>query len=126
MGAYSYFNRDPANIRNKPEFGGGAIMDIGCYPIQISRFLFGREPESATALIDRDPEMQTDRLSSVLLEFPSGHCVFHLQHATGALPKDPDSRNEGPDRDRSSVQRAARPKDPSVRGQRRGSVGERE
>jgi predicted dehydrogenase len=76
QGAFSYFNRDPANIRNKPEIGGGAIMDIGCYPIQISRFLYGREPETATALIDRDPQMQTDRLSSVVLGFPSGHCVF--------------------------------------------------
>jgi predicted dehydrogenase len=76
VGAYSYFNRDPANIRNKPELGGGAIMDIGCYPIQISRFLFGREPESVSATIDRDPQMQTDRLSSVLLTFPSGQCAF--------------------------------------------------
>jgi len=76
VGAYSYFNRDPANIRNKPELGGGAIMDIGCYPIQISRFLFGREPETVSAVIDRDPQMQTDRLSSVLLAFPSGHSAF--------------------------------------------------
>src|ERR1700682_887380 len=76
LGAFSYFNRDAANIRNVPEFGGGAIMDIGCYPIQIARFLFGREPETALALIDRDPQMQTDRLSSVLLGFPSGHCAF--------------------------------------------------
>ena len=76
VGAYSYFNRDPANIRNNPEFGGGAIMDIGCYPIQIARFLFAREPETVTALIDRDPQMQTDRLSSVLLAFPSGYCAF--------------------------------------------------
>ena len=49
LGAFSYFNSDPANIRNKPDLGGGAIMDIGCYPIQIARFLFGREPETATA-----------------------------------------------------------------------------
>jgi predicted dehydrogenase len=76
VGAYSYFNRDPANIRNKPEFGGGGIMDIGCYPIQVARFLFGREPETVSALIDRDPQWQTDRLSSVVLGFPSGHCVF--------------------------------------------------
>ena len=76
LGAFSYFNRDGANIRNIPEFGGGAIMDIGCYPIQIARFLFGREPETASDLIDRDREWQTDRLSSVVLGFRAGHCVF--------------------------------------------------
>ena len=76
LGAFSYFNRDAANIRNILDFGGGAIMDIGCYPIQISRFLFGREPETASALIDRDPHMHTDRLSSVVLGFPSGQSVF--------------------------------------------------
>jgi predicted dehydrogenase len=43
MAAFSYFNRDPGNIRNVPDFAGGAVMDIGCYPIQFSRFLFGEE-----------------------------------------------------------------------------------
>ena len=76
VAAYSYTNLDPANIRNMPDIGGGAIMDIGCYPIQISRFLFGAEPETVAAVIDRDPQFHTDRLSSVLLGFPSGHCAF--------------------------------------------------
>jgi predicted dehydrogenase len=76
FGAFSYFNRDPANIRNVPELGGGAIMDIGCYPIQIARFLFGAEPVAVAALIDRDPQLQIDRLSSAVLGFPSGQCVF--------------------------------------------------
>lgn len=74
--AFSYFNRDAANIRNIREFGGGAIMDIGCYPIQISRFLFGEEPVTVAALLERDPEFGTDRLSSAVLGFPHGHCVF--------------------------------------------------
>src|SRR5271155_1573236 len=33
VGVFSYFNRDPADVRNKPEWGGGGLMDIGCYPI---------------------------------------------------------------------------------------------
>ena len=74
--AFGYFNRDPANVRNRLEWGGGALMDIGCYPIQISRFLFGEEPVSVSARLERDPEFQTDRLTSGLLEFPSGHGVF--------------------------------------------------
>jgi predicted dehydrogenase len=73
---FSYFNRDPANIRNVREFGGGALMDIGCYPIQISRFLFGEEPVSAAARLDGDPQLHIDRLSSAVLGFPSGHCLF--------------------------------------------------
>lgn len=73
---FSYFNRDPKNIRNIPEYGGGAVMDIGCYPITMSRFLFGREPARVSALIDRDPEMGTDRLSSALLDFAPGHALF--------------------------------------------------
>jgi predicted dehydrogenase len=74
--AFSYFNRDPANIRNVEEWGGGALMDIGCYPIQISRFVFGQEPLRVVGKVERDPEFATDRLSSAILDFPSGQCVF--------------------------------------------------
>jgi len=76
VSVFSYFNRDPKNIRNIPEIGGGAIMDIGCYPITMSRFLFEREPTRVAALIDRDPEMNTDRLSSVMLDYSPGHAIF--------------------------------------------------
>lgn len=73
---FSYFNRDPNNIRNIPAFGGGGVMDIGCYPITMSRFLFEREPARVVGFIDRDPEMGTDRLSSALIDFAPGQCVF--------------------------------------------------
>jgi predicted dehydrogenase len=73
---FSYHNVNPANIRNIAEYGGGALMDIGCYPIHISRLLFGEEPIRAMGLIDRYPTMKTDRLTSALLEFPSGQSVF--------------------------------------------------
>ena len=74
--AFSYFNRDPGNIRNVEEWGGGALMDIGCYPIQISRFLFDQEPLRVVGKVERDPEFVTDRLTSAILDFPSGQCVF--------------------------------------------------
>src|SRR4051812_25449534 len=57
IGWFAYFNRDPNNIRNKPEIGGGGLMDIGCYPITMSRFLFGEEPRRVMGLFDRDPDM---------------------------------------------------------------------
>ena len=75
LGAFSYTNRDPANIRNRPELGGGALMDIGCYLVNTSRFIFGREPLRVTGAIERDPDMGTDRLTSMLLDYGTGHAV---------------------------------------------------
>jgi predicted dehydrogenase len=76
MVAFSYFNIDPKNVRNLADIGGGGLMDIGCYAIQFSRFLFEQEPTRVTGLLDRDPQMRTDRLTSALLDFPSGQAVF--------------------------------------------------
>ena len=75
LGAFSYTNRDPANIRNRPEFGGGALMDIGCYLVNTSRFIFGREPLRVTGAIQRDPDMGTDRLTTLLLDYGTGHAA---------------------------------------------------
>ncbi len=76
QGFFSYFNINPANIRNIPEAGGGALMDIGCYPINISRFLFNDEPVRVLGVAERDPEMKTDRLTSAILDFPLGQSIF--------------------------------------------------
>jgi predicted dehydrogenase len=75
-GYFSYFNPDPANIRNHLEFGGGALMDIGCYPITISRFIFDAEPRRVLGLIERDAVSGTDTLTSAVLDFPQGHSTF--------------------------------------------------
>jgi predicted dehydrogenase len=75
-GVFSYFNRNPANVRHKVEWGGGGLMDIGCYPITMSRFIFGEEPTRIAATLERDPDFGTDRLASAILEFPSGQSVF--------------------------------------------------
>ena len=69
---FSYSNTDPANIRNIPDLGGGALYDIGCYPIVAGRFFFECEPRRAVALFDRDPGFGTDRLTSALLDFGDG------------------------------------------------------
>jgi predicted dehydrogenase len=76
LGFFSYFNNDPSNIRNLPECGGGALMDIGCYPVNTSRFLFAEEPSRVLGLIERDPQMKIDRLTSAILDFPSGQSIF--------------------------------------------------
>jgi len=69
---FSYFNEDPANIRNQPGTGGGALYDIGCYAVLAGRYLFGHEPQRAVALVDRDPRLGTDRLTSAMLDFGAG------------------------------------------------------
>ena len=74
--AFSYMNRDPQNIRNMPDIGGGGIYDIGCYPVFISRMVFGEEPLEVSALIEKDPDFQTDRLASGMMKFPSGQSSF--------------------------------------------------
>jgi predicted dehydrogenase len=76
VGFFSYFNVDPANIRNIPEYGGGALMDVGCYPVTTSRFIFGEEPSRVLGLVGRDPVMKVDRLTSAILDFPSGQSTF--------------------------------------------------
>jgi predicted dehydrogenase len=75
-GFFSYFNNDPANIRNQVEAGGGALMDIGCYLIHASRYAFAQQPSRVVGLIDRDPAMHVDRLTSAILDFPGGQSIF--------------------------------------------------
>ncbi|MEO8562158.1 MAG: Gfo/Idh/MocA family oxidoreductase [bacterium] len=75
-GHFAYFKRDPHDVRSHSEWGGGGLMDVGCYPITMARWLFGEEPEAVIGLIDRDPELGVDRLASALLRFPSGQATF--------------------------------------------------
>jgi predicted dehydrogenase len=73
---FAYFNDDAANIRNHSELGGGALMDIGCYAISLSRFLFGAEPNRALGRIERHPHFGTDVLTSGILEFGDRTSTF--------------------------------------------------
>ncbi|MEP6916347.1 MAG: Gfo/Idh/MocA family oxidoreductase [Acidobacteriota bacterium] len=75
VGFFSFFNDDPSNVRNVPDYGGGAIFDIGCYLVNTSRMIFETEPRRVCALIDRDPKLGIDRLSSMLLDFPGGQAI---------------------------------------------------
>jgi predicted dehydrogenase len=76
QGSFSYMNLDPKNVRNQAGIGGGGLYDIGCYPIVTSRFLFGAEPRRVVSQVEYDPNFETDRLASVLLEFPGGQALF--------------------------------------------------
>ncbi len=94
---FSYRNLDPGNIRNIAAVGGGSLYDIGCYPVNVARMLFGQEPTTVRAAIGRDPSFQTDVLTSVLLDFDGRHATFtcstqleddqrvHIQGTNGRL-----------------------------------------
>lgn len=73
---FSYHNVDPANIRNQAEIGGGALMDIGCYSISLSRLLFGAEPQRVCGIADVDSQFGTDRLTAGMLDFGMGTATF--------------------------------------------------
>ncbi len=84
---FSYFNDDPANIRNIAEYGGGALMDIGCYNVNLSRMVFGAEPTDIKATIRRDPTAGVDVVTSAVLAFGDRHATF-----TCATRAEPDQR----------------------------------
>ncbi|MBS0420092.1 MAG: Gfo/Idh/MocA family oxidoreductase [Proteobacteria bacterium] len=70
--AFTFPVANPQNVRNRLEYGGGALYDVGCYPIVTARYLFGTEPVRVIALIDRDPTFGVDRVTSGLVAFAGG------------------------------------------------------
>ncbi|MGH9167033.1 MAG: Gfo/Idh/MocA family protein [Acidimicrobiia bacterium] len=76
QGFFSYRQLDPANIRNVHDYGGGGLMDIGCYGIDLSRMLFETEPARVMGMVRRHPDWGIDVLTSVLLEFEAGQASF--------------------------------------------------
>ena len=73
---FSYFNTDPNNVRNMAGIGGGGLMDIGCYNISLSRFVFDAEPDRVLGIVEYDPQFGTDRLASGVLDFGRGTATF--------------------------------------------------
>ncbi len=73
---FSFYNDDPANIRNIRAFGGGALYDIGCYNVNLSRMLFDGEPDDVVATVLRDPETGVDVLTSAILRFGDGQAAL--------------------------------------------------
>ena len=74
--SFSFFEDNPDSIVNNKEYGGGSLMDIGCYPISLSRFLFNAEPKKVYAKIEYHPEFKTDTLATAILEFENGTSSF--------------------------------------------------
>lgn len=85
---FTYFNTDPANVRNQSDIGGGGILDIGCYGVDLCRFLFEREPVTVKSVVDVDPAFGTDRLATAVMDFAPGMgmvlCSTQLEHRQSA------------------------------------------
>ena len=73
---FSYYNIDPDNIRNMADIGGGGLMDIGCYTISLARFIFDAEPQRVCGLMEYDPKLEVDRITSAILDFGRGTSTF--------------------------------------------------
>jgi len=76
--AFTYFNKDPDNMRNRPELGGGVLPDIGVYPTVTARFATGQEPQRVQAAVEFDPFFKTDCYASVRAQFESFEMTFYL------------------------------------------------
>jgi predicted dehydrogenase len=82
---FSYFNVNPQDVRNMADIGGGGLMDIGCYCISLSRFLFDAEPARVLSTIEYDPVFRTDRLASAIMDFGQGTATWTC--ATQLVPR---------------------------------------
>jgi predicted dehydrogenase len=74
-GYFSFFNDDPANIRNIKAYGGGGILDIGCYLVNTARMIFESEPRRVCALVEESPATAVDWMASMILDFDGRHAV---------------------------------------------------
>jgi predicted dehydrogenase len=83
-GFFSYYNDEAGNVRNVPDFGGGGLLDIGCYLVHAARLIFAAEPSRVAGAVDIDPRFGVDRLASLLLDFDGrqaiGTCGTQLQY----------------------------------------------
>jgi len=83
QGSFSYFNRDPENMRNQPSLGGGALPDIGVYPVVTTRLVSGQEPLSVNGQVEFDEQFGTDVYATALIEFEGFHLDFYVSTCMG-------------------------------------------
>ncbi len=115
---FSYYRRDPADIRSQLAWGGGALMDVGCYPIFIARWMFGAEPDAGGGDDrarprpgDRPPNVGDDAL-------PDRSGDVHLCRTARAISAGASLWRARPDRGGDPVQRAAGPSVQNLRRRR--------
>ena len=85
VGYFSFFLDDPANVRNVKAWGGGGLLDIGCYLVNTARMIFEAEPRRVCALIEEQSATGVDWMASMIMDFDGRHaagtCSTQLAHA---------------------------------------------
>ncbi|PHP68971.1 oxidoreductase [Zhengella mangrovi] len=77
QGVFTYYNTDPANMRNQRDLGGGGLPDIGVYPTVTTRLATAQEPRRVRAEVERDPGFGTDRYANVTADFGEFSLTFY-------------------------------------------------
>jgi predicted dehydrogenase len=70
-GTFTFVLARPGDVRLVPEWGGGSLWDVGCYPVSYARLLAGAEPLAVTAQAVRH-ESGIDLSMAATLLFPGG------------------------------------------------------
>ena len=78
QGSFTYYNKDPGNMRNRPELGGGVLPDIGVYPLVTTRIATGEEPQTIRAKVEIDKTFGVDTYASVELGFNNFDLSFYV------------------------------------------------
>lgn len=73
---FTFHGDDPTSIHNVAAYAGGSLYDIGCYPINVSRWFFDAEPDRILAQVARHPDWGVDVTVSAVLGFGDRQASF--------------------------------------------------
>jgi predicted dehydrogenase len=82
--AFAIPEPQPDDIRLRPELGGGALWDVGVYPVRAALHLLGPDLEVLGAALEHGPGQRVDTSGAAMLRTGSGVLVqlsFGLSHA---------------------------------------------
>jgi xylose dehydrogenase (NAD/NADP) len=82
--AFCFRHPNPADTRFRPEMGGGALLDVGCYGVSLARWILGAEPEMVQAMAEYGGS-GVDLTTVGLLRFPGGRLAIVESSFTSAL-----------------------------------------
>jgi predicted dehydrogenase len=57
------------DIRLRPDLGGGSLLDLGCYPVDLFGGLMGTDPDEVAAVSHREDEGGVDTRTAAVLRY---------------------------------------------------------